>query len=160
MSLSPAEGFHNILGGIISPYRPYLHVSMVRPLTNSTMNSSLSSSPDNLEGSFSDMPVDVHGCARHDVPHRFIGQVLPVNERPPHGVNELLRKTRGERRKATTKQKRRKAKGDRGDGVRLQRFDTGGGSGGSKIRPPLCLRPFALKLKEVKKRGQSSRISY
>ena len=59
------------------------------------------------------MPVDVHGCSRHDVCHCFVGQVLPVDERPPHGINELLREAKDERK---AKGARGKAKGGRGGG--------------------------------------------
>lgn len=36
------------------------------------------------------MPVDVHRCSRHDVAHRFVIKMLPVDEWPAHGVNKLL----------------------------------------------------------------------
>lgn len=47
-------------------------------------------SPDDLVRSFSDVSVDVYRCSRHDVPHRLVVEMPAVNERPAHGINELL----------------------------------------------------------------------
>lgn len=37
------------------------------------------------------MPVDVDSGARYNVSNGFIREVLPINERPPNGIDELLR---------------------------------------------------------------------
>lgn len=45
------------------------------------------------------MPVNVHRRSRHNVAHRFVVEMSPVDERPAHGVNKLLsfeKQTRGE----------------------------------------------------------------
>lgn len=46
--------------------------------------------PNDLEGGFPDVSIDVHCCSRYDVSYRFVRKVIPVDERPPDRINELL----------------------------------------------------------------------
>lgn len=39
------------------------------------------------------MPVDVNRGSGHDVPNGVFGEMIPVDERPPYSIHELLPST-------------------------------------------------------------------
>lgn len=66
------------------------HPECIRKEVQANKSLKRDSSPDDLVGGFSDMPVDMHRGSRHYVPHSFLRQVTAVDEGPPNRIDKLL----------------------------------------------------------------------